>query len=443
MDSTGSRRFLIDAKKCEEHCTCGRRHEVPAVRVVSSDDAYAVLARDCAEALAGRPVLLIDDESTHQAAGAAVLERLEEHRVNTERITLPGGPVATEELARDIQDRCTDHDLIITVGAGTVSDLGKYVAQRREIPCWSAPTAPSMNGYASSIVAIKIKGVKRTLPSAPPQFIYVDPRVIRDSPLLLRQSGFCDVLAKSVSDFDWQTESLLFGGSYCALPSAIVNEHEGRYIEHPEGISRGDVDEVMGLFDGLLFSGVAMTLAGSSAPASGGEHLVSHFLDMREAITGVRPNLHGLQVGTGVILSALCYRKLAALEGKELEGRAQAALEAAAAAIPSVWGALAPEVQRQFAGKRDRLLRFDSILPANWSRLKALYSQVRSPEFFLALIRKTGLEMTLPSLGISRDEYYLAATTSRTIRDRITVLDLAAHAGILEEAAGEAVKMLS
>jgi hypothetical protein len=59
------------------------------------------------------------------------------------------------------------------------------------------------------------------------------------------------------------------------------------------------------------------------------------------------------------------------------------------------------------------------------------------------LFRRTGLEMTLPSLGISEDEFFLAATSARMIRDRITVLDLSAHAGILEDAAHKTIKKLS
>jgi glycerol-1-phosphate dehydrogenase [NAD(P)+] len=292
-------------------------------------------------------------------------------------------------------------------------------------------------------VAIKIKGVKRTLPSLPPQFIYVDPGVIQNSPLELRQAGFCDVLAKSVSDFDWHIESLLFNGGYCSLPSAIASEAESSYIDDPEKILQGDRNAVVGLFEGLLFSGVAMSLAGSSAPASGGEHLISHFFDMREFITGKKPNLHGIQVGAGVVLSAVCYQRLAALDGKDLKNSAEEAFEADFSQIPSVWGELAPEVEKQFAGKRDRLLQFDSALPENWRELKALFGKVRAPDFFVDLFRRTGLEMTLPSLGISRDEFYLAATSARTIRDRITVLDIAAHTGILEKAAKETLGILS
>jgi glycerol-1-phosphate dehydrogenase [NAD(P)+] len=435
--------LIVDAEKCEALCNCGHKHEVPSVKVVSAKDAYLVLAEDCAKTYAIESVLLLDDENTHLAAGAKVSELLEKRSIACKLVTLPGDTTATEELAEEIYDLSNEHSLIIAVGAGTINDLGKYVSDKRGIPYWSVPTAPSMNGYTSSIVAIKIKGVKRTLPALPPQFIYVDPRVIQNSPLKLRQAGFCDVLAKSVSDFDWQIESLLLGGAYCSLPSAIASEPESKYIDHPEKILQGDRKAVLGLFEGLLFSGVAMSLAGSSAPASGGEHLISHFFDMRESITGIKPNLHGLQVGAGVVLSAVCYQKLAALDEKELKNSARKTFEADALKIPSVWSNLAPEVEKQFLNKRDRLMQFDPLLPTNWRELKVLFGKIRPPDFFVDLFRRTGLEMTLQSLGISKDEFYLAATSARTIRDRITVLDISAHAGILEDAAGETIKMLS
>jgi len=443
VNSVGNKHLIVDSKKCKTLCTCGQKHPVPSVRVFSGEDAYSVLAEDCEKTCGKQPALLLDDENTHFAAGESVSKLLRKRSIPFQLVKLPGGPVSTEELANRIYDLSLGHGLIIAVGAGTINDQGKYVAEKRGIPCWSVPTAPSMNGYTSSIVAIKVKGVKRTLPSLPPQFIYADPRVIQDSPLELRQAGFCDVLAKSVSDYDWQTESMLFSGAYCGLPSGIAVQAEGRYIDRPEKILQGDREAVLGLFEGLLFSGVAMSLAGSSAPASGGEHLISHFLDMRETVTGKKPNLHGLQVGVGIVFSAVCYQKLAALEEKDLGNNARKAFEADAARIPSIWGSLTSEVEKQFENKRDRLLRFDSLLPENWAKLRGLFAQVRTPEFFVDLFHRAGLEMTLSSFGISKDEFFLGATSARTIRDRITVLDISAHTGILEDAAGKTMKMLS
>jgi len=281
------------------------------------------------------------------------------------------------------------------------------------------------------------------LPVPTARFIYIDPEVIRRAPLKLRHAGLCDVLAKSVSDIDWQIESSLFNGNYCALPSAIVAESESSYIEHPEGIVQGHEKTILGLFKGLLIFGVTMSLAGSSAPASGGEHLISHFLDMREDITGRIPELHGLQVGAGVILSASCYRKLALLEEKDLKNTAEHIFEADAGKIPDVWGDLAGEVEKRFSKKRDHLLAFDKLLPENWQTLKTLFSKVKKPKYFIDLIRRAGFEMTLESLNLSKDEFRLAALSARTIRERITVLDIAAQAGVLEEATRETLGLLT
>lgn len=64
---------------------------------------------------------------------------------------------------------------------------------------------------------------------------------------------------------------------------------------------------------------------------------------MRESFTKRKPELHGLQVG--VVLSALCYQKLALLEKKDLKNNiAENIFKADAERIPSVWGSLGPEI---------------------------------------------------------------------------------------------------
>ena len=435
--------YIIEPEKYAQLCTCGNRHPLISIKMYSGTDAYTHLAKDCRQAVGSGSVLLVDDENTHRAAGGRVVTCLQENSVRHQVITLPGDIGVTDRLAERITAASSRHGLIVAVGAGTINDLGKYAAAKRNMPYWTVPTAPSMNGYTSSIAAVKVKGVKRTLPAPPPQFIYVHPEVIRQAPIKLRQAGLCDALAKSVSDIDWQIESLLFGGNYCALPSAIVTESESSYMAHPEGIAQGSEKTIMGLFKGLLVSGVAMSLAGSSAPASGGEHLISHFLDMRASLTKRNPELHGLQVGAGVILAAACYQQLALIHEKDLKSTAAYAFSTDAGNIPSVWGNMAAEVEKQFLKKREHLLAFDRLLPENWQTLKMLFGKVKKPQFFIDLIRRAGFDMTLEALNLVKDEFRLAASASRTIRERITVLDLAAHTGVLEDATAAALELLT
>ncbi len=439
----GDRPLLVDPAAFGSLCACGNPHPTVDVRRYAGDDAFAVLADDCRGVVTGGRVLLVDDENTHAAAGAAVVEALKDRGIDPVVATLPGDVEMTDGTADRLMAGRGEIGLIIAVGAGTINDLGKYAANAHGLDYWAVPTAPSMNGYTSSIAAVKIRGVKRTLPARPPRAVYAHPRVVREAPLRLRQSGFCDILAKSVSDTDWQTESMLFSGSYCPLPSAVATGSESAYLPFPEKIRDGDEDAVTGLFDGLLLSGVAMTLAGSSAPASGGEHLVSHVLDMREGLTGRKPELHGLQVAAGVILSAVCYRKLAELDASMVgKGGAEVRLESELEGIPGVWGPCADEVRERFLQKRAQLMQFDVLLPQQWDRLQPLFAAVRKPEFFLDLIRRTGFSMTLDAIRLSPEEFKTAALIARTIRERITVLDAAAHAGVLEGAVEEAAALM-
>ena len=436
------KKALVDQALCTERCSCGGSHAIPDILAYTGKDAFQMLATDANRFLADKKALVLDDENTHRAAGTAVTDALKTAAVDHRVITLPGDSHLTDRLAADVERQVAGCPLIIAVGSGTVNDLGKYTAHQLGIPYWCAPTAPSMNGYTSSIAAVKAAGVKRTLPCLPPRTLYIQPEVLRKAPLKLRQAGYCDVMAKSVSDVDWQIESLLFGGSYCALPSAIVAASEVLYLDQPESIAAGEMASVDALFHGLLISGIAMSLAGSSAPASGGEHLLSHFWDMREELTGRVPEYHGLQVGAGIVMSAVCYEKLRKVKREALRPEAEKRFKVDAEKIQVVWKPFAPGVRKRFNMKKALLLQFDELLPRNWMKIEPLLATVPPARVFLERIRRTGYPMSLSSLNLSPDEFMLAAHNARTIRERITILDLAAHTGVLEAAAEEALELL-
>jgi glycerol-1-phosphate dehydrogenase [NAD(P)+] len=163
---------------------------------------------------------------------------------------------------------------------------------------------------------------------------------------------------------------------------------------------------------------------------------------MREPLTGREPELHGLQVGLGIILSTACYSRLAQLKQEDLRQNAERAFAAASAHIPAIWGPYAAEVSIQFDNKRAALKQFDTLLPQRWRELQNLFQQVRPPEYFADLFGRIGAPFSLAAFDLTRDEFMLAALNSRTIRERITVLDFAAHAGVLEAAAEDALQLL-
>ena len=117
--------------------------------------------------------------------------------------------------------------------------------------------------------------------------------ILRDAPFEMTAAGLGDVLAKSVSSTDWRLNHLLFGDYYCQRSVDLVAEVERLYMEHPAGIRDLEPGAVGALFQALLLTGVAMTMADTSAPASGGEHMISHSLDMVASASGGESHLHG------------------------------------------------------------------------------------------------------------------------------------------------------
>ena len=166
------KRFIVDPKRCDALCTCGIKHPIMKVKIYSEEDAYSLLAEDCKKFVGDGSALLLDDENTHLAAGEKLSRCLDKKSVKYNVLKLPGDSSVTDILVEKIHGEISEHDLILSVGAGTINDLAKYASNQSGIPYWAVPTACSMNGYTSSIAAVKVKGVKRTLPAKPPPLIF-------------------------------------------------------------------------------------------------------------------------------------------------------------------------------------------------------------------------------------------------------------------------------
>lgn len=94
------------------------------------------------------------------------------------------------------------------------------------------------------------------------------------------------------------------------------------------------------------------------------------------------------------------------------------------------------------AGSLQIHMQVDVLLPKYWPQLQDLFEQVQSPEYFADLFLRTGAPFTLDAFRLSVEEFRLASLNARAIRERITVLDLADHAGVLEDAVEDALALL-
>lgn len=212
---------------------------------------------------------------------------------------------ATKDLADQVKTeaRGVKPRLIIGIGGGKSIDIAKYVASKIGRPFISIPTAASHDGITSPFASLKGFTKPTSVKAVTPTAIIADIDVIARAPRRLLNSGVGDLIGKLVAVKDWRLAHRLKGeyyGDYAAQLSLLSAKHVIRYHEV---IASGNPEGVRIVVEGLVSSGVAMCIAGSSRPASGSEHLFSHALD----ILAPKPALHGEQVGVGTIMMLYLY----------------------------------------------------------------------------------------------------------------------------------------
>ena len=417
-------------------CACGRTHAVLPRRVLVAQDAVGQMPELCAEVTGGRRVAVLMDARTRDVAGAAVAEALG-GAWQVQRMVIPDPPAGSpvcDDLTHDaLAARIGPVDLIVPVGAGVICDLGKWLAFERSIPFVPFATAASMNGYASGNVAATRGDVKSLFVAAPPPAVAACPRILSEAPYELTTAGLGDVLAKSVSSADWLLNHVLFGDFYCQAAVDLIADVEPLYTNRPSDLAARAPAAMRALLDALLLTGSAMTMAGSSAPASGGEHLLSHTLDMMSTLDGQRHDLHGRQVGLGTVLSSELYRRVLAIESPRF-------LPPTETIDSTFWGRLAGPIAKLYAEKVPRLRRVKAVLSAGgaWDELRRRIAPVlRPPETISSCLRAAGAAWRAQDLGGDRRRLLIAFRHAHQARARFTVLDLAYLLGLLPEAGAE------
>ncbi|MCL2573122.1 MAG: iron-containing alcohol dehydrogenase family protein [Defluviitaleaceae bacterium] len=189
---------------------------------------------------------------------------------------------------------------IVGVGGGKALDFAKYTAHLLRLPFISIPTAISNDGFGSSSASLTIMGKRKSVKAASPFGIVIDLDVIKGSPDIFMYSGIGDMLSKITALKDWQTARDKGFARFVDFASMMAyNSLDILFLKHSLDIH--DVNFQRSLASSLMISGLAMEIAGSSRPASGSEHLISHALDEISA----NPKMHGIQVGIATYLCAL------------------------------------------------------------------------------------------------------------------------------------------
>ena len=198
--------------------------------------------------------------------------------------------VASFESATDVFTRLPKKvKAIIGLGGGKALDVAKYVAFLAKLPYYATPTSLSNDGFSSPQSSLTIAGRRRSLAAALPFAVVLDLDVCAGSPRPLWLSGIGDLVSKLTAIFDWKLAFHRRGEPVNDFAALLSDATVYQFLAQPSF----DHEGARLLGTALLLNGIAMEICGSSRPASGSEHLISHALDSLSQ----RPRLHGLQVG--------------------------------------------------------------------------------------------------------------------------------------------------
>ncbi|MGI0070763.1 MAG: NAD(P)-dependent glycerol-1-phosphate dehydrogenase [Thermoplasmata archaeon] len=187
---------------------------------------------------------------------------------------------------------------LIGAGGGSKIDITKVVAHRLRIPFVSVPTSAAHDGISSPRASLHGNERTNSIEAAVPVGIIADTEVIVKAPFRLLASGCADVISNVTAVLDWHLAVRLKNEEFSST-AATLSEYAAReIIDHAASIKPGLEESVWIAIRPMIVAGIAMSVAGSSRPCSGSEHLFSHALDRVAA----HPSLHGEQAGVGAVM---------------------------------------------------------------------------------------------------------------------------------------------
>lgn len=414
--------------------------ELPAVDVRIGASVLDGAVTDIAATLPATAPVILSDGGPYRTPSGPVVDRLAALLGGCPVVQLGTGTVHADEatVARAIGTVGAAR-LLVSVGSGTLTDIAKVTAQRTGSRHIAVQTACSINGFIADRSVLVISGAKRTVTSRWPDALVADTDILAAAPWRLNLAGVGDLSTVPNAVAEWRLASRLGHGP--PYRGAVVDQVLAAMPMLPALASAARTAEPEGLADLarlLAASGLSMGIVGSTAPASGSEHAVSHLLEMALHRRGCAAAAHGMQVTVATRLAVrvwlLVDRTIGSAGVRVRVPDESAAREAVTRGFAAFDVRTVEQCWTAYRAKREWLLAHRSAveaLVADWAPFVASLT-LPTPEGFDDAGRASGLPAVAGDLGAGYDDDLLfwALRNSHLLRDRISIVDLADLLGV-------------
>ena len=269
--------------------------EVPRY-IVAGHGVLGNIREMCEGIHTGRVGTIITGTRTLEAAAKDVLGYLDGYDIDVCQLG-----AATVENAALAEERIREHGstFILAIGGGSKIDIAKVVSREMNLPFISIPTSAAHDGIASNRASLKSGTGSRSVESGSPMGVLADTGVIVKAPYRLLASGCADVISNLTAVMDWDFARRLKNVSFSSSAYWLAKQAAESIVDSAALIRPNLEDSVWLAIKPIIMSGVAMSIAGSSRPTSGAEHMFSHMLDLKHPGKA----LHGEQCGVGSIMT--------------------------------------------------------------------------------------------------------------------------------------------
>lgn len=428
-------------------CSCGRMHKAALKAAFISKGALERMP----EWLKGnqyKRIYLICDNVTVKIAGERVRDLLVSSGLEVHMHVISHLSYDESTLGELLINENFDCDVVVGVGTGSINDMCRYFSYKLQLPYCIVATAAPMDGFASSISALTVNNLKTTFEVRTPQLIVGDTDILTGAPYSMISAGLGDLIGKFTCLCDWKLSRLINGEYYCETIVDMVSNCARNVLDNAGSVKERDPKVLGDIMEGLVFTGVAMSMVGNSRPASGCEHHISHYWEMIFEQQGRRPAPHGHQVGVGTILilkltEALRKRDKIDFDRARREAK-QYDFEQWSEEIKKAYGPAAPGVMEleQEAGKNETeacLKRIDK-LEENWKTVIALLESLPSSQTVTELMTELSAPCSPSQIGVDRKLLKDTLLYCKEVRARYTILQMLWDLGLLQELTEEIMK---
>jgi glycerol-1-phosphate dehydrogenase [NAD(P)+] len=213
-----------------------------------------------------------------------------------------------EELAAGLPEQAQG---VYGIGGGLASDVAKYVAWKKGLPAVLIPTALSVDGFFTALVAVRKDNSVYYETTGPAEKVIIDMDVVANAPAHIRGTGIVEILSMTTGLLDWRYAAQMNNNYYqerfqpwgASIAAGIAQQA----YKIAQGVGEGRLDALRNLLDLICVEVQLTNQLGHNRPQEGSEQYFAYAIESKAAHGEGIP--YADLVGPGILIAAALHKQ--------------------------------------------------------------------------------------------------------------------------------------